>query len=632
MKIFIFILIIFFSCQALAVKKYALLIAISNYPEDSGFPATNAQAELKIIKDLFGQLGFRINQLTDQQATKTGIKKAFVSLSQQCKPGDIAAIYYVGHGSAIPDDDIPAEELDNKDEAIVPYDAVKKKSKNYIRDDEIGEMMNAVRKKLGPTGQFLFIAESCYSGTITRGQKSYELKSDSEVLLDKSLQNNTEMSPYVVLTGAGHDQFNTKINYISDRVGALTLLLAKHLPAYLGLSWHELYQALWKDFDVYHGIFKQYPTIEGDIQSVVFSANENQLIEHVYYVNEWLDKNHIVMDIGETGGIFKGAQFGFYPVNKQISSKTFICTGIVTESSLFSATVKANITLPEDSALQMRAVCKKYSYAPLKQTYSFADNCNNHDLDKHLEKNAFKKCTTNPRILIDCTEKAIMLYNSGSRELINGVFPVKEKMYPEICERITLNARAQYLRNLDFGNQHKTLDIQPVPVRLKLSEDGKQTFGGYGEPLEKLSPSGHWRYREGDVFVFRVSNKSRQRLYFNIVHISPDDRYSVIMPSSSPWQTATELKLLPYETKTIQKAFRVSPPLGKDYFLMVSSEYPIDLRRALSMTNQSNSLRHTWTPFEVFLAESMEGKVRGGYCGEGVGLDNVVILTEAISE
>ena len=84
-------------------------------------------------------------------------------------------IHYSGHGQQIFDDN--GEEIDGKDEALVPYDAWVRYNNNYkgehhFRDDELGSYITKFRNKLSANGQLLLLLDSCHSGSSTRGGKS----------------------------------------------------------------------------------------------------------------------------------------------------------------------------------------------------------------------------------------------------------------------------------------------------------------------------------------------------------------------------------------------------------------------------------------------------------------------------
>lgn len=61
----------YFCCQA--QQKYALIVAIADYPKESGWNSIHSDNDLQLLVPQFKRLGFQINTLIDKQATKKNI-------------------------------------------------------------------------------------------------------------------------------------------------------------------------------------------------------------------------------------------------------------------------------------------------------------------------------------------------------------------------------------------------------------------------------------------------------------------------------------------------------------------------------------------------------------------------------
>lgn len=86
-------------------------------------------------------------------------------LKTMVHPGDVAVIYYSGHGSTVSDDD--GDETDGLDEVFVTYDVEgksKPSSRDIVRDDEYAAMVEALN-----TDQVLSVIDACHSGGLNRG-------------------------------------------------------------------------------------------------------------------------------------------------------------------------------------------------------------------------------------------------------------------------------------------------------------------------------------------------------------------------------------------------------------------------------------------------------------------------------
>ena len=159
--------------------RRALLIAIDHYAPAAGYPPS-APAWIKSIPELEGcrndalsiqsqltsRFGFakeNITTLWDQDATRAAILTQITALLNNSRPGDIACIYYAGHGTRIHNSG--SAETDKLDESIVPADTWRPDVKD-IRDKELAPLFNAfIDKQVTLT----LIADCCHSGSLSRG-------------------------------------------------------------------------------------------------------------------------------------------------------------------------------------------------------------------------------------------------------------------------------------------------------------------------------------------------------------------------------------------------------------------------------------------------------------------------------
>ncbi len=146
-------------------QQWAILVGVSVY-SDSAIEPLKAPAtdDVKNMQDLLTKRGSFLNEhitaLTDTQATYQGINEAFQSLLGQVKPDDLVVFYFSGRGTRVKDSMFPDEQQDGLDECLLPYDAVRRTKKNFLRDDEIGRYLKMLNSK-----RAVIIIDSCYSGT-----------------------------------------------------------------------------------------------------------------------------------------------------------------------------------------------------------------------------------------------------------------------------------------------------------------------------------------------------------------------------------------------------------------------------------------------------------------------------------
>lgn len=163
-------------CQA--QQKHALIVAIANYPIESGWSKINSDNDKALLVPEFQRLGFKVTILTNEQATKQGILRSLSQLAKQVNLQDKVCIHFSCHGQQMEDDN--KDEPDGLDEALIPYDAKLSYQKgvyegnNHLRDDELEEQLTIIRKKLGEKGTLLVTLDACHSGTADRNEEYVE--------------------------------------------------------------------------------------------------------------------------------------------------------------------------------------------------------------------------------------------------------------------------------------------------------------------------------------------------------------------------------------------------------------------------------------------------------------------------
>lgn len=134
-------------------KSYALIVGINDYHNiDQLKTASNdATTVAQVLRDNYG---FDTMVITDAAATRTKIMKELNSLKNQVNPEDRLLIYYAGHGYN-----------DNETETSywLPVESEKNDPTNWINAKDVTDQLKRSKAK-----QVLIVADSCYSGTISR--------------------------------------------------------------------------------------------------------------------------------------------------------------------------------------------------------------------------------------------------------------------------------------------------------------------------------------------------------------------------------------------------------------------------------------------------------------------------------
>ena len=161
-----------------AQQKHALIVAIANYPTESGWSKINSDNDKALLVPEFKRLGFKVTTLQNEQATMQAIIQSLSHLAKQIHPNDYVCIHFSCHGQQMEDNN--HDEKDGLDEALIPYDAYLSYKKdiyegtNHLRDDELEEQLTIIRKKLGENGTLLVTLDACHSGTADRDEEYVE--------------------------------------------------------------------------------------------------------------------------------------------------------------------------------------------------------------------------------------------------------------------------------------------------------------------------------------------------------------------------------------------------------------------------------------------------------------------------
>ncbi|MDE5808262.1 MAG: caspase family protein [Muribaculaceae bacterium] len=173
---------LFLPLMTVAVNR-ALLVGIGKYDrEKTGWNVIHGDADVELLRPMLAKRGFSdIVTLTNDQATKRAIVDGLASLASRCQPGDKVYFHFSGHGQPIRDDnrDEKTVRRDKKyDEAIIPYDACRDRRKMggtyigqyHLIDDELAPLLDAIKCKVGKTGEVFVAIDACYSKGIQKDE------------------------------------------------------------------------------------------------------------------------------------------------------------------------------------------------------------------------------------------------------------------------------------------------------------------------------------------------------------------------------------------------------------------------------------------------------------------------------
>jgi hypothetical protein len=274
--------------------KKAVLVGINKYKD---YPLRGCINDVVVIHQILTkQFGFRnenIKILTDEEATKSNMIDSIKWLTQGVGNGDSIVFHYSGHGSQISCDDLTAtNEIDNRDEILIPYDH---SWSDPFRDNALGALFKRVPKDCTT----LVILDNCHSGTglrngftpgklhtekdwvnrfisppisntlsnpsvIIKDDLSFDFpnpKQNSKAFMSKFLINTVDQGDAILLAGCQENQTSADA-WIGNRYqGAMTYALAAVLTKH---NYNITYKQLITEVNAYMDKFKyiQNPQLE----------------------------------------------------------------------------------------------------------------------------------------------------------------------------------------------------------------------------------------------------------------------------------------------------------------------------------------------------------------------------------
>ncbi len=156
------------------VRRLALLVGVGEYKSETNPDLQGPPQDVRAVYELLtgpGGYGFapqNVCVLLDEDATVAGFLAGFKkALIERARPGagDIAVLYYAGHGSQARDRN--GDEPDGVDETLVLHDS-RTGGVGDLLDDELNILLASLHER---TRDITVIFDSCNSGSATRGER-----------------------------------------------------------------------------------------------------------------------------------------------------------------------------------------------------------------------------------------------------------------------------------------------------------------------------------------------------------------------------------------------------------------------------------------------------------------------------
>lgn len=337
---------------ALAREAHALLIGASTYPAlDERFWLKGPANDVDLVAKYLASnpaMPFDTDNITlladglegAEAPTLAAIRAGFAALAEEVENGDFVYLHFSGHGSQTPASD-PASELDGLDEIFLPVDIgpwedTVGQVQNALVDDEIGEMIDAIRAK---GADVWVVFDSCHSGTATRAAPNDEevrmrqlpagaLRIPSAAMADAQSQSRAlpdprtqaeapvvaapesgEMGKLVAFFAAQTNETTPEKNMPKGKAdrrlqGVFTYTLFETLAERPGITYRQLAQEVLRKYGT-QNLARTTPLFEGDLDLPVFGRTMG---DRILQWGATRKDDALALDAGQLHGLSEGTE------------------------------------------------------------------------------------------------------------------------------------------------------------------------------------------------------------------------------------------------------------------------------------------------------------------------------------
>lgn len=624
-KLLLFTAALFISFNVFA-EKYGLIIAVGDYQPKTGWSKISSANDVPLINNTLLNQGFKAEHITileNTEATRAGILKAIEELQSKIQPGDIVVIHYSGHGQQIFDNN--GDEIDDKDEAIVPYDALVRytsnyKGENHIRDDELGHIIANFRNALGKDGQLLMLLDSCHSGSATRGGKARggeatfappnwtptSEKNTPGSGLVEATKVKEDAAPFVMLSGASADE----LNYEYEGYGSLSFAFSKAMND-LGsdVTYRKLFSAISANMNIISP--NQTPTIEGDTDYKLFKGE--YVKQQPYYEVIKVSRPDIIkINAGKLHQLFDGTTVHILPAGTtKVEEDKIISKGKINNPTFNESIIQLDTPLNSKNEKDYWVFVDEHSYGDIKMNIIFDNSLKSKTAKKVIEKflkekklGTIVKDTLDANLIISESKNTLSINTiNGKESIYNQIKTDSDYNFRDITSTLFNYAQGSYLKNISLKNYDYEFEFHLLPVT-------------YNDSLNEVTlldkdaftdESGKFKVKADiDEVVPVVINKSDKPLYFSIIEINSKGEVVPFLPNDDFNLTNNE-RLIPSGKTMVFKNCRYyfSDPYETLILKGFASSSPINFKPTVQSRGANSGTRgKDSNPLEGFIGET----------------------------
>ncbi len=585
-----------------AARTRAVLIGINDYAAPGVSDLRGTHADVATMKSLlinqYGVAASDIHVLLDANATHRKIVGAIQErLIAPSAAGDVAVLYYSGHGSQMRDKS--NDEADGWDETLVAHDS-RLPNVFDVSDDELNALLSRLAAK---TPNITVILDSCHSGTAARGISTVrKIDADPRDPPDGAAAHTRQTTPdgpsdiaalganFTLISGARAHELSNE-DFIDGQIqGILTYNLAQSLRSKAGSTYRDIFP------DVAARVTARFPAQNPQLEGTGLDSNVFGLAVRPgprYLRVEPAGSGRASMMAGAMYGLTRGAVLQVYgppvPDEQQpapIAKLTL--TEVTTDSA--SGRLDSPVVIPSGS----RALVSQIALGGRKRNAWLAP-----DLPQGLSDAIKAALKDHPGLALSRAEhdadlrvvaqngRAAVLGRDGTA-LSASVELASDQAGARVGTQLEDWARWQAV--LDLANPHS-------PYALKLSLRVAEAALGSPAPAAVSNDT---------RVTVRIDNPTAADLYFVLLDIGSSGRISLLYPALGSQDRIAAGGFF-------ERTYRMSVPQGRgalvDTFKVIGADAPIDgsMFQQAAVRSQPPA---QWNALQRFVADSAAGRSR----------------------
>lgn len=607
--------------------RLALLVGVSNYPRVAGKTPWNAlhthdeiTALRQVLIEQHGFLPKDIVVLEDDKASGRAIREAVRShLIARAQKGAVVFFHFSGHGQQIVDRS--GDETDRLDESIVPGDAQDQGAVSgattNILDDEIADWLRALGGKLrGKNGQvegsIVLSFDSCYSGTLSRGElvergRPWDVRLDGEkpqplTEAERSQRKLPAVSPtldldprdYVMLTAARSDQTAKERRGMGVYTRALVAALTR-LPK--TTTYRALMHAI--AIEMRQAVSNQDAELEGDPERTLFGGLGGQAPTPYLSVLQ-ASGDQLEVPAGSLHLVTAGSVYALHrPGDGPMDAKTLLgdATAHQVGPTKSWLQLRPGSRIPIDDLRAARVVEKEHAYpdSPLllrcNEAAAKANECKSPALQAALAPLVQSKLlrwvaadaqpgSVDYDLRIVPSPSAIQLFRPETGTALASI-PRAQKgtaqagQPSDALKILADRLRAEWRWRRLFALHGQSPSIQ-VGLRIVPAQAGVRDGLATQLPVAQIhAAAASKRLQPDDTYQLEINNPLPYPIWVSVLELGPDGSISVLYPNE---HTPGDNRFASGAMIPPQALFQASLPYGKWTLKAIATLEPADFR------------------------------------------------------